>query len=328
MEEVIKKSVIFAGYRCNNNCRFCMESEKRQIPIRTTSEIKREITGARKRGADYLEIIGGEAAIRPDIANIISFARDLGFSTIMMATNGRVFAYPELAEKVVNAGLNSLVFSIHGPDAETHDFLTRTPGSFDQLCVGINNVREAAKKNDTRLHIGSNTCIVKSNFKKLPEIGKLIRSFEIESSEFIFVDCNEGGAANDFNELVPKISEAAPYIRECLEIGKRDNCIHWHIRYVPLCYFPDNLSQISEIMEDKVFHTEHIAQDFLNFDAQESRKNVGRAKTEKCSGCALYDYCEGIWVSYLKHFGDGEFQPVKEMTKEMKIALESCDIIL
>ncbi len=328
MEGIIKKTVIFVGYRCNNNCLFCMEAGKRSIPVRTTSEIKREIKAARERGSDYLEIIGGEASMRPDIANIISFAKELGFSIIMMATNGRAFAYPELAEKIIGAGLNSLVFSIHGPNPEIHDLLTRVPGSFDQLSAGVENVKREADKNGTFLYMGSNTCIVKPNFKKLPEIGEKIRSFGINNSEFIFVDCNEGGAANDFPGLVPKISEAAPYIKECLDIGKRDKCSHWHIRYVPLCYFTDHLSQISEIMEDRIFHTEHIAQDFRNLDAQGSRKNIGRMKTNRCSGCALHKECEGIWRNYIKHFGDHEFSPVKKMTEDMEKAVRSYDIIL
>jgi len=307
---IIKKTVLFVGYQCNNRCRFCMEFEKRSLPGRSFEEIIFEISSAKRRGTDYLEIIGGEATIRPDIVDIISFAKNQGFGTIMMATNGRAFAYKSLAEKILTAGLNSLVFSIHGPSAEIHDYLTQTPGSFDQLVEGIKNVISIVAEKKLSLHLGSNTCIVKHNYKYLPEIGELIRSFGIDNSEFIFVDPNEGGAANDFLSLVPKISEAAPYMRELLDIGKRDKCSHWHARYVPLCYFPNHLDQISEIFENQVFHTEHIAQDFKNFNAQEGRRNVGRLKTEKCRNCRFFDKCEGIWRGYIGRYGDSELTPV------------------
>ncbi len=308
---IIKKTVLFVGYQCNNRCRFCMEYDKRHIPARTFDEIKYEIADARNRGTDYLEIIGGEAMIRPDIVDIVTFAKSQGFETIMMATNGRAFCYEKLAEKVLNAGINSLVFSIHGHNAETHDYLTQADGSFDQLIKGIENVKNIIKKNNLPISLGSNTCIVKHNYGHLPEIGELIRSFGIDNSEFIFVDPNEGGAKNDFMSLVPKITDAAPYIRKLLDIGKRDRCVHWHIRYVPLCYFADYLDQVSELQEVKTFKTEHIAQDFKNLDASEGRKNNGRTKAERCAECSLNDVCEGIWKGYVAKYGDDELKVIK-----------------
>jgi hypothetical protein len=89
---------------------------------------------------------------------------------------------------------------------------------------------------------------------------------------------------------------------------------------VPLCYFPDHLNQISELHETKTFSTEHIAQDFVDFDALESRKKWGRNKTLRCDGCALYNACEGIWVEYLKCYGDQELSPVKEISVDQKNA--------
>lgn len=298
-----------------------MEADKRDLPIRGTATIKEEITAARKRGSDYLEVIGGEAAMRPDIVSIISHARDLGFSTVMMATNGRVFSYPDIAQRLIDAGLNSLVFSIHGANAETHDHLTRTAGSFDQLIAGVNNVKEAAARSGVRLSLGSNTCIVRHNYTELPEIGELIISLGIDNSEFIFVDCNEGGAKNDFEDLVPRISEAAPYMRKCLDIGNRSGARHWDVRYVPLCHFPDHLDRISELHEAKTFHTEHIAQDFVNTDAQGARKTVGRRKAEKCRACVLDKWCEGIWRTYVSRYGDEELLPIGELSGPQKEAL-------
>jgi MoaA/NifB/PqqE/SkfB family radical SAM enzyme len=305
------KAVIFTGYKCNNNCVFCMEADKRDLPVRSTVEIKDEIIAAKMRGVDYLELIGGEMTIRPDFIELIKLASELEFSTVMIATNGRMFSYKEIAEAALRAGLNSIVFSIHGPDDEIHDSLTRVPGSFNQLVRGVENVKEISKKLGLKVSLGTNTCIVKQNYKRLPEIANLIRSFDISNSEFIFVDCNEGGAFSDFNNLVPKISEVAPYARKCLDIGKKANAHHWHIRYVPLCHFRDHLNQISELQEVEKFKTEHIAQDFQNYDVEGSRKIVGRVRPKKCKNCNLYEKCEGIWKKYIEEYGDKELKPIK-----------------
>ena len=308
----IKKSVIFTGYKCNNRCRFCMEANKRELPVRTTSALKKEMEGARQRGASYLELIGGEMTIRPDIIELISFAKSLGFETIMMSSNGRMYSYKDFAREIFKAGLNSLVFSIHGHNAKLHDYLTQVPGSFSQLRKGVENVKEIIKGLGLKkVNLGTNTTIVKQNYKYLPRIGEYIRKSGLYNAEFIFVDPTYGGAYNDFDEIVPKILDIAPYAHKCLDIGKKYKIPHWHIRYVPLCYFKDYLHQISELVEVKTFTTEHIAPDFYDSDVIENRKKIGRLKPEKCRNCKLYNQCEGIWKEYLKHYGDKELKPIK-----------------
>ncbi|HOF50468.1 MAG TPA: radical SAM protein [Candidatus Colwellbacteria bacterium] len=317
-KDKISKSVIFTGYECNNHCRFCMEQDKRNLPIRTAVEVKKEIAAAKKRGSTYLELIGGETTIRPDFTDIVGFAKKVGFKTIMIATNGRMFSYEPVAESLIEAGINSVVFSIHGHTAKIHDYLTQVPGSFDQLRKGLTNIRSIIKRKNLKMHLGSNTTVVKQNFRYLPQIGKFILDQGIKDSEFIFVDCNEGGARRYFEALVPKISEAAPHIRKCLDIGNKAGAVHWDIRYVPLCHFPDHLDRISELHEINIFNTEHIAQDFVDFDALESRKKWARKKTLRCKGCALYNSCEGIWVEYLKRYGDEELSPIKHISPRQK----------
>ncbi len=307
----IKKTVIIAGYACNNNCIFCIHGDKRsQVIDKTNQQIKKEISEARNRGSTYLEIIGGEASIRPDILDLIKFAKKLGFSTIMMATNGRMYSYEDFTRKVLQAGLNSLVFSIHGHNNELHDALTQAPGSFKQLKRGLKNVQKKAKELNLDISLGANVCIVKQNYKYLPQIGDYIKKLGINNAEFIFIDPNNGAGLKFFDKLVPKISDVAPYIHKCLEIGKKNKMPHWHIRYVPLCYFQSYLDQISELQEIKSFHTEHIAPDFYNPNASEGRQNIGRIKTEKCQKCQLFNKCEGIWKEYFRRYGDAELMPI------------------
>lgn len=306
----VKKTVIFAGYICNNRCTFCINYDKRDIPSPSFTEIKKQIVSSRKRGSTYLEIIGGEPTIRPDIISLIKFAKEQNFKTIMIATNGRMLAYEDFAKKIIEAGLNSIVFSIHGHSSKLHDSLTQSPGSLEQLKRGVKNVQNIIREMKINVDLGSNTTIVKQNYKYLPKIGEFIRTLGLHNAEFIFVDPSYGGAFNKFNKIVPKISIVAPYIHKCLDIGKKYNIHHWHIRYVPLCHFQDYLNQISELVEVKTFHTEHVAPDFYNPDAERGRQIVGRSKTKRCQGCRLFSQCEGIWNEYLKYYGDSELRIV------------------
>lgn len=305
--EKIKKTVIFSGYGCNNACRFCINNDaRRQLPNKNTTQILQEMADARRRGRTYLELIGGELTIRPDIFILIKTARDLGFEVIAMATNGRMLSYGNFAQKLADAGLTDIIFSIHGYDSQTHDNLTKVSGSFKQLLKGLENIRALGK-----MRICSNTTIVKQNYRFLAKIGKLILEYGIKVSEFIFADPTSGGVHENFNELMPRISQAAPYIHKCLDLAKgREDIRHWHIRYVPVCYFIGYEEQISEIYEKRTFTTEHIAPDFKNFDVENSREGVNRIKPEKCKDCRHYGICEGIWTEYVKNYGDEELKPV------------------
>lgn len=305
MSNKIKKTVIFTSYECNNHCIFCIDEDKKTIPGRSTEEILEEIKNARERGAEYLELIGGEVTIRQDAIDLISYARDLGFSTISLTTNGRMLSYPEYAEKIVKAGLTDVVFSIHGHNEELHDSLTRVPGSFLQLTDGIKNLQ---KMNFDK--IGSNTTIVKQNYEDLEKIAEFILSLGIKNAEFIFVDPNEGAAKNNFEELVPRITECLPTVKKCLEVGKRAGAPHWHVRYLPLCELEEYLDQISEIDEVKKFQTEHSAPDFFNPNAEQGRAEIGRVKAKTCESCRLDGVCEGAWKEYVKKYGNDELKNI------------------
>lgn len=305
-KEKIYKTVIITGYICNNNCKFCINSGKRKLHNKTTSEIIGEMVDARARKRNYLEFIGGEPTIRPDVVYLIEKAKELGFEFITMATNGRMLSYKKIAKNLIGAGITEFIFSIHGHNAKLHDSLTQAPGSFKELMNGLANVKELGLK-----LIGSNTTIVKQNYRYMPDIGKFILKNGIKNAEFIFADPTYGGVYNNFTEFMPRISEAAAYIHKCLDlVNGRDDISHWHIRYVPLCLFRGYESRISELHERKIFHTEHLAPDFKNLDVTASRIRLSRIKPAKCSKCRYYDICEGIWREYVRHYGSKELLPI------------------
>ena len=136
-----KKVMIVPGYQCNNSCVFYINSEKRGFAARTTLEVKKEMAAAAGRGCDYLEFAGGENAIRADFPELVESARKFGFKKIAVATNGRMFSYPDFARRVFDSGLTMLIFSVHAHKAALHDSLTRVEGSFKQLLRGIENAK-------------------------------------------------------------------------------------------------------------------------------------------------------------------------------------------
>jgi MoaA/NifB/PqqE/SkfB family radical SAM enzyme len=302
----IEKLVLFTGFSCNSRCHFCIDLNKRDVPDKSTQAIVEEMARAKAQGVEYLELIGGETTIRTDFLPIVRTAKKFGFRDIVVVTNGRMLSYPDFAKRTVDAGVTDIVFSIHGHDAKLHDAVTAAPGSFDELLRGIENVRACGLE-----RVFGNCTVVRPNMAFLPDIGRLFLRLDIHHVEFIFVDPNYGGAYTSFDSLVPSISEAAPFMRETLDVGRAGGTRDWTVRYVPLCHFDGYLDQVSELREVELFRTRHWAPDFINEDVGASRAVAGRLKTERCTGCSLYDRCEGLWKEYIKRRGDSELNPVR-----------------
>jgi len=320
----MKKVAIITGYTCNNNCRFCYDANKRKQNIRdlTTFGVKEKLIEARKRGCDYVDFLGGEFTIRHDALELVKFAKRLGFETISITTNGRMFSYKKIAKKFIDAGVNSIIFSVHGHNAKLHDFQTRVLGSFEQLMEGIKNIKELG------LPLFTNTTITRLNYKEFPKIAEFLVELGIVNAEFVFVDPT-GNAFDDFYEIVPKISEAAPYIRRGLDVGIKNNIRHWHIRYVPLCYFQGYEDYISEL-QPAFEKEEHYGPEFTNLDVDNSRKAIARVKALQCVNCDYVNKCEGVWKVYAEKYGLDELKPIKVqegLPEEVKVELtQRCNL--
>lgn len=305
---MIKKLVVMTGYSCNNNCMFCYDENKRKFyRDKSLDQIKQDLLEGRKHGCSYVDLMGGEITIRKDVIEIVKFAKDIGYDRIAITTNGRMLAYKDFCKRLVDAGLTSVIFSIHGHNAELHDYQTRVKGSFIQLLKGLHNMQELAKSKP--VFIGTNTTITRLNYRYLPKIGEFLVKNKIKNSEFIFVDPT-GAAYNQFENIVPAISEIATYVKKLLDIGIKHNIPHWCIRYYPLCYLKGYENNISEI--NTPFSAElHFGPEFTNFDVDSSRRNISRVKSKNCQRCIYCSICEGVWKEYANRRGLSGLKPVK-----------------
>ncbi len=78
-------------------------------------------------------------------------------------TRGRLSDRVHL-EDLRDAGLTSCFVSIHGPEASVHDWLTRSPGAFDQTCAGLANL------DGLGIPFVTNTVICRQNYRLLSEL--------------------------------------------------------------------------------------------------------------------------------------------------------------
>jgi MoaA/NifB/PqqE/SkfB family radical SAM enzyme len=303
---MINKSVIFTWYACNAKCIFCIDLNKRQINA-STKTIFENIIQAKKNGTNYLEIIGGEITIRRDFFMMLAFAKKVGFDTIMFVTNGIKFADKDFCKRVLDMNIvDHIVFSIHSHNPELHDELVAHRWAHAKLMKWISNLRELGFNK-----IGINNTIISQNFEYLPDFVEFLHENNFDNVETIFADPNQWWVNNEFDKLMPRIRDVAPYAREAIRRANAYKMI-FRIRYVPLCHFKEFIEtdNISEVMEVRTFKTAHIAPDFQNYNVSEWRKSVWRIKPDKCRPCKYYNLCEWIWTTYYEKLWDDELSPI------------------
>lgn len=299
------KTAILLGYKCNNNCLFCYAGNKKDMPAMSTEEAKKQLKAAAERGSSFVDFLGGEPTIRKDLPELISLAKDLGFNTISLTTNGRMFSKKEYAEKLVKAGLNSAVFSIHGHTAKLHDYLSNTQNAFDQCIEGFKNIRSLSDE----IYICTNTVVVKPNIKFLPEIAEQNASLGTNAMEFVFPH-PRGNAYENFEELVPYLEELIDIVPKTVRVGVSHGIEHCWFRYVPICYMYSFIIYLSEYMTRNTLEEEHIGPEFEDLKVEENRAHHGRVKGPQCYGCKYYNVCEGIFKEYAEKRGFEELVPV------------------
>jgi len=294
----MKRVDIKTGFLCNNNCTFCVQAHKKKLGNRTTKEIKKDLQEARKTKCDGVVFTGGEVTIRDDLIELVKFAKQLGFETIQLQSNCRMLRYKDFCCELIDAGVNEFGPALHGHTAALHDYLTQSKGSFDQTVQAIQNLK------GLKAYIMTNTVIVKPNLRYLPELASLLVELGVDQFQFAFMHA-VGNAMTNYEQMMPWISLASPYIRKGLQIGI-DNNISVMAEAMPFCQMEDYEKYCSEFYMPK---TEIRDAESFDPDFETTRKREGKMKFPQCKKCKYDKTCEGPWREYPEKFGHDEFKP-------------------
>ena len=288
------------GFTCNNNCIFCSASQCRsRLKDKTFSEISKDLENGREQDYDYVEFIGGEPTIRKDFISILKKARELGYKTIAITTNGRMFSNPSFTKKTIDAGLDYITFSLHGHNSKLNDSITRTPGSFDQIIQGIKNILEKTK-NKEELGIMINTVVCKFNYKYLTEIAKLLTQLKIEHwsiSDLI----PDGNAKQSYKSLSVRLFDLRMELEKLSNYSKHLEKLYF--LEFPYCVLPKKTD--SMVLLSKPEDASRVNQ--IGFNPTDTKSSL-KTKIPYCNDCKFNKRCGGIWKEYINKFGEGDIK--------------------
>lgn len=120
--------------RCNLACSFCHHRalEKARIGDIPFEDFARVINEGEKYGLPTVNMNGlGEPLLRKDITAFIRYAKEHGVLDVMFHTNGTIMT-TKLAEDLIDAGLDRIVFSVDSPDKKTYESMRILNSSYVQ----------------------------------------------------------------------------------------------------------------------------------------------------------------------------------------------------
>jgi len=282
-------------YQCNNSCRLCVQGDKRRrFPENPTLRSLKKILKEQRETCDEVVFTGGEPTVHPDFLRLVRAAKGDGYK-VQIQTNGRMFAYPDFARRVMRLGADSFGISLHGPNAKTHDFLTGVPGSFVQTTRGIINLLALGASPAT------NTVINKHNYRRLVKMVDLFHDLGVVQFQLSYPHIL-GGALRHRKALVLKKSVVVPFVLKAIDRGLKYGMVP-KVEAIPACFLGPHKDRLTDAEIPGTWVWEVTgASDFTTW-----RKAEGKAKGDVCRTCRLNQICEGPWQEYVTYYGWDEF---------------------
>ena len=168
---------------CAYACVHCRADaiHKRDPQELTTTEAKKLIDDLTGFGSPILIFTGGDPMMRPDLAELISYATDKGLRCSLTPTATALPTQKRL-EEVRDAGIRRIALSLDAPHAEVHDNFRQVPGSWQRTMDILHRAQEVG------ISVQVNTTVAKHNIDILDEMVPFIKEVQaVQWSVFFLV---------------------------------------------------------------------------------------------------------------------------------------------
>lgn len=361
MSGITKRIDLNLGYTCNINCRFCYYQESKEAHTRnlrkdlTREEAVRWLLFFRRKGKTAVDLTGGEPTIRKDLPGLIEYARSIGYTTVCVITNGLRMSDAAYTRRLVSAGLNDCLLSLHGHDVPVHENLTQTPGSYDRVISAIRNVMAEG------ISCRTNTTVNGVNYRYVPEVAAVVYGLGVRVANFIMfnpiVEAQSSGP-----DMNVSYAEAAPFLKKTIDAYK-DRMRRITVRYMPFCLmagYEKYVTNTAQIQYDP-YEWDYLWRTFfrngalmwmgalcLGFLIHPSKLRLARLDFEtarheaikyalaarnkvhgpQCRPCSLRRICDGLWRDYAARKGFDELssrkgRPVTDPAYYLREVLEN-----
>lgn len=271
---------------CNEECVHCYIPEHNNKGLET-DVVKRAIFEFRELGGLNLSLTGGEIFLRPDIFNIIEYARNLNLRVFLL-TNASLIT-EEIARMLRQLNVAELSVSIYSLDPQIHDRITRRQGSLERTLQGVSY----AKAQGIRIII--KTPLMELNKYSYRDLKKYCdkNGYRYMASAIIFSKSNGDDSVKKLSINSEDMRVIAKEIAHLEPVGKRN---HYEEACGSLKYMLA-IDSVGDVFPCNSFfyNVGNIKKDTLS-EIWESKKlkdiqSIKKIDLKKCTNCELLSKC-------------------------------------
>lgn len=164
------QNTLLATNRCNSNCIMCSQPPKDKDDVERLYAIYKKLIPMIPKDCPELGISGGEPTLMGELFfNLLEQIKtELPETDVHVLTNGRTFAWDNMAERLSQIGLNRMMLGIpvYSDYYQVHDYIVQAKNAFNQTILGLHNL----SRYDQRIEIR-----VVLHKQSIPRLAKLAR---------------------------------------------------------------------------------------------------------------------------------------------------------
>ncbi len=291
---------ICLGGKCDSRCVFCYTEWIRKEPPLHQETIYAVLRKGRDAGVRSVAFTGGEPTLAPELPELMSAARGMGYRRITIQTNGHAISDANFLEVLKSAGLSAVLISLHGPSARIHDAVSRCPKSFERVMKGLRNLRCFEIETTVNFVVCKlnqlSAMSMPSVLGEFSNIRKLIFSFWIVEGAAFENATSHLPSLSDFIEWIAPAIRRARSAKLATEVWNIPNCISSRLGVTPKY----EKVQRRSLMQASPFY------------ATEKSRGECNVKLQRCDNCSQFEECSGVQLAYLRFapYGVEEICPI------------------
>lgn len=292
------------GRPCNSACLYCAvpphEDAQGFLPV---GEVASIVAAGQAVGCDRAILIGGEPTIYPQLWQVLDQLSAAGMhGRHVVMTNGLKLADAGFADRLVDAGVGTIHFSLDTADPATYDRLSRSAGRHDRQLQGL----DAALASAANVYIY--TAVTRLNAPGLPALAERIAAHAGVAKRAmppwvlaVIKPIGDGLRHVDTLQLSP--TEAADAVARALHAADALGLPAGH-RNLQACLAPELVSRnIDYYLDDfsvRVDTGERVTYSHTEY----------WHKPDDCSRCGHEPICTGIYREMQRRYGDAPYRPI------------------
>lgn len=268
---------------CNHHCEFCNSVERNATDsVGGIQEFLDQIDAWRSLPVVSAVISGGEPTLLKRLPDLVAALADQGFD-VEVQTNGMSLADRSYVDRLEDAGVRTLLVSLHSAKAaHSNRSITKFDGAWERTVMGIDNAIAAG------INVHLSHVVHRDNFTETADFMRMVRARWGRRVLVRLAYVAPTGAARAGN-IVPHLSEAAPYLRHGLAVAQELGVRVLLVSYcgVPPCLIAPH-HRFSEVVRG----------------GRPLKFNEDHLHLPACAGCRYEDRCPGLWRRYYERHGD------------------------